>query len=245
MSAPAVVPRPIGRPDDRQNNENDDRQNAIAGVPAYNEAYSSGISWGAVLGGAFVSASLSLILLSLGTGLGLSAVSPWNIGAAASTVGRAAIAWLIVTQIVAAAFGGYLAGRLRTKWVQVHTDEVYFRDTAHGLLVWALALVVTASLLATAATSIAGSATQRSVSTTEIPASSDGSMLNPNSYLVDSLFRPGSVSSVPTGSLIERNDAADRGEAERILSHALRQGSFPAPDKSYLAQIVSVRTGLN
>jgi hypothetical protein len=98
-----------------------------------NEAYATGVSWAAVVGGAFVAAALSLILLSLGTGLGFSAVSPWsNSGVSVSAIGRGAIVWLILTQIVAAALGGYLGGRLRTKWAGVHTDEVYFRDTAHG-----------------------------------------------------------------------------------------------------------------
>jgi len=119
------------------------------------------VSWAAVIGGAFVSASLALILLALGTGLGLSSVSPWsNLGASASTVGKGAIVWLILTQIMASALGGYLAGRLRTKWVNVHTDEVYFRDTAHGFLVWAVGMVITAAFLASAASSFAGGAAQ-------------------------------------------------------------------------------------
>src|SRR6202165_6011215 len=127
-----------------------------------NEAYSSGLSWAAVIAGAFVAAALSLILLALGTGIGLSAVSPWsNLGASASTIGKAAIVWLIIIQIIASAMGGYLAGRLRTKWATIHTDEVYFRDTAHGFLVWAVGLVVTAAFLAFAATSLIGGAAQR------------------------------------------------------------------------------------
>jgi hypothetical protein len=134
-----------------------DRQTAVSDLPSKNEAYTAGISWPAVIGGAFVAAALSLILLVLGTGLGFSSISPWsNMGVSASTIGKGAIAWLVVTQILASAMGGYLAGRLRTKWVHVHTDEVYFRDTAHGLLVWAVGLVVTASFLASAAASIAG-----------------------------------------------------------------------------------------
>src|SRR5664280_3694072 len=134
-----------------------DRQTTLAELPGKNEAYSAGVSWAAVIGGAFVSASLALILLALGTGLGLSSVSPWsNLGASASTVGKGTIVWLILTQIMASALGGYLAGRLRTKWVNVHTDEVYFRDTAHGFLVWAVGMVITAAFLASAATSMVG-----------------------------------------------------------------------------------------
>ena len=120
-----------------------------------NEAHSSGVSWGAVFGGAFVAAAFYLILLALGAGLGLSAVSPWsNIGASASTVGSAAIIWLILMQIIASALGGYLTGRLRTRWALIHTDEVYFRDTANGFLAWAVALVISVTFLASAAASM-------------------------------------------------------------------------------------------
>ena len=104
-----------------------------------------------------MAAALSLILLSLGTGLGFSAISPWsNNGTSAAAIGAGAIVWLIVTQVLASALGGYLGGRLRTKWTGVHTDEVYFRDTAHGLLVWAVSIVITAGFLASAAVSFAG-----------------------------------------------------------------------------------------
>jgi heme/copper-type cytochrome/quinol oxidase subunit 2 len=118
---------------------------------------SSGVSWGAVIAGAFVAAALSLILLALGAGLGLSAVSPWsNIGASASQLGTVAIIWLILIQIIASAMGGYLAGRLRTRWQTIHNDEVHFRDTANGLVAWAVGVVITVSFLTTAATAMVG-----------------------------------------------------------------------------------------
>ena len=139
------------------------RRRADPDFDVKNEAHSSGISWPAVIGGAFTAAALSLILLTLGTGLGFSSVSPWSgIGVSASTVKAGAIIWLIFTQIIAFAMGGYVAGRLRTKWVDIHTDEVYFRDTAHGLLVWAVGTVLMAAFLASAAAMFAGRAAQRS-----------------------------------------------------------------------------------
>ena len=123
------------------------------------EAHSSGMSWGAVLGGAFVAAALALILLLLGTGLGLTVVSPWaNEGASAKTLGIAAIAWMIITHFASSALGGYMAGRLRTKWVDFRTDEVFFRDTAHGLVAWAVGIVLTAAFLTSAVTSVVGGA---------------------------------------------------------------------------------------
>jgi hypothetical protein len=207
----------------------DDRETLIS-----DESYSSGISWAAVIAGAFVAASLWLILLSLGTGLGASSVSPWSdLSASASTVGRAAILWLIITEIIASAMGGYLAGRLRTKWATIHTDEVYFRDTAHGFLVWAVGLVITASFLASAATSMVGSAGTLRSSSLSASAAAD-----PNEYFIDKLLR----SNHPASSGI---DAPARVEATRIFAHALGQGSLPAADQTYLADLVAGRSGLN
>jgi hypothetical protein len=214
-----------------------ERRSFVAEVPSKNESYSSGVSWTAVIGGAFVSASLALILLSLGTGLGLSSISPWsNAGASATTIGKAAIVWLILTQILASAMGGYLAGRLRTKWTNVHTDEVYFRDTAHGFLVWAVGLVLTAAFLASAATSLAGGPVQRGPNGASVAAAESGT-LNPNAYFVDTLLRS-------NNSTQDRNDLSVRGDVERIFSHAMSQGAMPPNDKTYLGQLVSARTGL-
>jgi hypothetical protein len=118
---------------------------------------SSAVSWGAIFAGAAAAASLSLILLMLGAGLGLTSVSPWESrGLDAGTVGIAAIAWLTFTQIVASGMGGYLSGRLRTKWVDTQRDEVYFRDTAHGFLTWAVAALISAALLTSTVGSIVG-----------------------------------------------------------------------------------------
>jgi hypothetical protein len=214
-----------------------ERQPTLAEIPARSDASSSGVSWPAVIGGAFVSASLALILLSLGTGLGLSSVSPWsNVGASASTVGKAAIFWLILTQILASAMGGYLAGRLRTKWTHVHTDEVYFRDTAHGFLVWAVGLVITAGFLASAATSFAGSATQQNSGATS--ARSEASVSNANAYFVEALLRT-------NGTVENRDDSFARSQVETIFTHAMHQGAIVQTDKAYLAQLVSARSGLN
>jgi hypothetical protein len=199
-----------------------------------NEANASGVSWAAVSGGAFVAAALSLILLSLGTGLGFSAVSPWsNNGASAAAIGSGAIVWLILTQVLASALGGYLAGRLRTKWTGVHSDEVYFRDTAHGLLVWAVGMVITAGFLASSAASFAGN--QKSVAAA---GSTQESSIDPTVYFVDMLLRG-------NGAYTERQDGSERAEVSRIFSHDLHQGALPSGDQSYLAQLVSARSGLN
>src|SRR6201993_1992575 len=120
------------------------------GGQAYvNDSNQSGVSWPAVIAGAFVAAAMALIFLALGTGIGMSSITPW---AGSSSSGKAvaagAIVWFVLIEFMACSMGGYLAGRLRTKWVNVHTHEVYFRDTAHGFLVWAGSLVITSLFFA-------------------------------------------------------------------------------------------------
>ena len=203
-----------------------------------NEANSSGVSWSAVLAGGFVTAALSLILLALGTGLGFASVSVWSgVGASASAIGTAAILWFILIQILGASMGGYLAGRLRTKWTGIHSDEVYFRDTAHGFLAWSVALVVTAAFLGSAATSLMGSAPDKG--TTTSPAlHGQIAETGPNAYFIDSLFRTG-------GSKPEVENVSATREAAIIFATSLKQGDLSATDKTYLDQLVMSRTGLS
>jgi hypothetical protein len=192
------------------------------------DVYGSGVSWGAVIGGAFVAAALSLILLALGAGFGLSAISPWsNVGVSAAGIGAAAIVWLILTEAIASAMGGYLAGRLRTRWRSIHTDEVHFRDTANGFLVWAVAVVVTAAFLAAGAVSMVGG-------TPGEPAVQGNAA---EAYFVDRLFR----SDHPVTS---DNDPFVRSEASRIFDYAVLQDQAAPGDNSYLAQLVAAKTGL-
>jgi hypothetical protein len=177
--------------------------------------------------------------VALGTGIGLSAISPWDgAGASASAVGKGAIAWLILTELIASSIGGYLAGRLRTKWVNIHTDEVYFRDTAHGFLVWAVGLVITAAFLASAVASVGRNARADATTFEGSGATASRSAFSPNAYLVDSLLRTSPPRTSP-------DDAAIRSEVGLILINGLREGNIPATDKSYLVQVVAARTGIS
>ncbi|HZL30162.1 MAG TPA: hypothetical protein VFC54_03760 [Pseudolabrys sp.] len=117
------------------------------------------MSWKAILAGTVASAALTLVLVAFGVGVGFSVISPWNgSGISASTFTIGAGIYLIVIAMLSSTIGGYLAGRLRSKWPSVHEHERYFRDSAHGLLVWALATVVTAVFLGGAMTAIVGGA---------------------------------------------------------------------------------------
>ena len=198
------------------------------------EAHSSGVSWGAVIGGAFVSAAFALILLALGAGLGLSSISPWsNVGASAATFGTIAIIWLLLIEVLASGLGGYLTGRLRIKWAILHTDEVYFRDTANGFLSWAVALVITVTFLASAAASMVGDTARATADAGQAATS----MANPNGYFIDTLFR----SDHPAA---EQNSSV-QAEAGRTFAHALLQNETVAADKNTLSSLVAARTGMS
>jgi hypothetical protein len=203
------------------------------------EDLASGASWAAIAAGAVAASALTLVLLAFGAGMGFSAVSPWSSsGASVTTFSVIAGIYLLVAATLASSIGGYLAGRLRTKWVDLHTHEVYFRDTAHGFLAWAFATIISASLLAAAAAYIAGGASAGGPQAAGSGASQSPG--NPASYFVDELFRP----SNPTATNDE--NAAVKGEAARIILRGLAgEGDIPAADRTYLAQVVAARTGVS
>jgi len=131
---------------------------AAASLVPVAESPVSGVSWPAIIAGAFAAAGATMILLSLGSGLGLAAASPYARGPGPATFGVMTGIWLILTQWVSAGAGGYITGRLRTRWANTHTHEVFFRDTAHGFLTWSLATVAAAVLIAPAFAAVAGDA---------------------------------------------------------------------------------------
>lgn len=221
------------------------------------------VSWGAILAGATAAAALSLILLILGTALGFSSLSPWaNSGVSATTFGVTTIIWITLTQLVAAGMGGYLAGRLRTKWLAVHSDEVYFRDTAHGFLAWAIASLATATLLTSvigsivnggvqASASVAGGVATSSWMTTtggELAASANNSGFM--GYFLDALFRRDmnadatSLDAEQNAVSTQQQTAASMAEVARIFMNSIRTHVIPAEDVFYVGQVVAQRTGL-
>lgn len=212
-----------------------DRNLNLIGGNTRLDMHASGVSWGAVIAGAAASAALSFILLILGFGLGLSAVSPWSYNDVA--IGKSTIIWLAFMQLASAGIGGYMAGRLRVKWVSVHTDEVYFRDTAHGLLAWAVATLLTAALLAGAVRAVFSGAIDAGAGAASTMSGNIGSNNNSSSYFADMLLR--SDTAAP-----EADNGALSREVAKIFVTDLATGSLAADDRQYLSRVVSKRTGL-
>lgn len=196
------------------------------------------LSWSAVIAGAIVASAFALALLTLGAGIGLVSVSPWSTNVSVTTFGILAAAWFVATQLFASGVGGYLAGRLRRRSSATAREEVYFRDTAHGLLVWALGAVITAGLVAWAASSAAGGAARIGASVTQAAGASSGSAAGASAgYFVDLLFR----SDHPAAG----DPAAAQAEVARILAVDAASAEMPAADRTYVAQVVAARTGLS
>ena len=212
------------------------------------ESSDSAVSWGAIIAGAVAAAAITIVLSLLGSGIGLSMVSPFSAqGASLTTFAVTAAIWFIVVQWASAAFGGYIAGRLRTKWTGVNRDEVFFRDTAHGVLAWALATLIVAGALGSALSSAVGTGVQATATVTAgataagaAAASSDAGS-NATSYFVDSLLRPATPGTAPVGTAAD--DTA--GQVSRILLTSAANGEMSAGDRTYLDQLVAAKTGLS
>ncbi|MGB3446525.1 MAG: hypothetical protein WBA48_07505 [Xanthobacteraceae bacterium] len=142
--------------------------------------------------------------------------------------------------------GGYIAGRLRKRWSTVHTDEVLFRDSAHGLLAWSVATLVVVTVLGSTVSGLLGSGVQaasNAVSGVAKAGTEAASNAGPNGYVVDSLFRSSDPARINAPGA--EGDAAAVGQATRILTTSIANGELSADDKSYLAVLISARTGLS
>ena len=232
----------------------------------------SAVSWGAILAGAAGAAALSLILLILGTGLGLSSVSPWvQTGISAKSLGVSTIVWITFTQLAAAGLGGYLAGRLRTRWLSVPVDEVHFRDTAHGFLAWSVATLFTAALLTSTISTLLGSTADGAIAVMNSPHSGMAKTgmqkmeRTAMRYQMDKLFRESAISNPNPAVEPISQDFSDEGaqmprqpsthldrrsymEVSSIFAIALLRDpnkTLPADDLSYVTNLVERRTGLS
>jgi hypothetical protein len=218
------------------------------------ESSSSAVSWGPVIAGALVATVISLLLMLVGSGLGLTMISPFSHESSSATaVAATAAAWLIVVQWLSAGVGGYLTGRLRTKWTSVHTYEVFFRDTAHGFLAWSLATVLVVGFLGSATSSLIGAGAQATASAVgaatsagTVAASAAGSRGNGSdfstAYFTDALLRPANANAPAPAN--DSNEAVS-AQVTRILLNGAAQGEISADDRTYLQQVVASRTGLS
>lgn len=177
-----------------------------------------------------------------------------DVGCKGSDVAGWARAWLSYSWVfLPNNLISYLTGRLRTKWVGIHTDETFFRDTAHGFVAWALATLVAVGVLGSALSAAIGTGVQAAstVASGAAMGGSAGATANAGngggadaaSYFVDALFRPADPARLAAPGT--EGDAAAAAQASRILIASAAAGEVSADDEAYLGQLVAARTGLS
>jgi len=195
------------------------------------------VEWGAVLAGGAMAAALSFVLLSFGSAIGLSFVSPWNTTASSlAMIGSLAIFWTMAQQIGAGMVGGYVAGRMRSRLGDAPSHEVEFRDGLHGGLVWAVSIIITVALTL----SVAGAVTRAGTQFASPGAAASIARSDPNAYEIDVLLRP-TGKDAPAFAVA---NAELRNEVSRLYAVSIAKGALSDIDRDYLAGIVSQRTGL-
>jgi len=201
------------------------------------EPMGTGVSWGAILVGAFAAIAVTFTVVAFGTGLGLSIVSPWETaGVSATTFKIGAGIFLIVIAMFSSSIGGYLAGRLRSRWIGVHTDEVFFRDTAHGFAAWAVATAITFIVLSAPVSEILGGAASGATQAAA-NASSD--------RYVDLLLRS-DAPQMQQPQTPQQNTTETRSELGRLFANGSSTGSpLSTEDRTYVSKLVANRTGLS
>jgi hypothetical protein len=200
-------------------------------------------AWSAIIAGAFVAIAVSLVLLALGSGLGFASISPWEgQGVSMKTFAVTTAIWLIVMQWLSSAVGGYVAGRLRSRWLGTHAHEVFFRDTAHGFVTWAVATVVVAGVLASSVLSaLSGGAHVAAGIATSAAQEAAGAGTPAYVYGLDRLLRPADASQAAA-----RSGPDVRPEITHVIVQAVAtNGTVPDADRTYLATLVAARTGVS
>jgi hypothetical protein len=208
------------------------------------------VDWGAIIAGAVLASAISILMFTFGTAIGLSIVSPWEGEGVSTTAYFITLGlwtlWVVVSSFMA---GGYIAGRLRRRIGDSTEHESDVRDSSHGLLVWALGLVLASLLLAAGISGAAGVVAKGAGAAGAVAANTDD-------YTIDSLLRPNatagavSMTTPDTESMTTRNNYAatlqsDRQEIGRLLVFGRKSGELTADTKTYLAQRISAHTGLS
>jgi hypothetical protein len=222
---------------------------------------SSFVEWGSVLAGAVLAAAISFVLLTFGAAIGLSATSPWpNSGASAKVIASVAVFWAMAQQIGAFMAGGYVAGRMRSRWHETG-HEVEFRDGLHGGLVWAVGVVLGALLFLSTAGSVGKTGAEVAGGAAAV---AGASTKNPMDTVLDTMLRPTTVAQPPSpapaasaggapptaGSPAPRARAVSSGddtraEMSRILTSAVANGSLTTENRAYLVQLAAQRAGIS
>jgi len=239
---------------------------AATATPGILARVSSYVEWGPITAGAFAAAAISFVLLTFGSAIGLTAVSPWGSSTLpAWLVAAVAALWLLITQAGSYALGGYIAGRLRAPINDALPEERYFRDGAHGFIVWAVGIVITAIVVGWTAGAVVKGGVDAAATVASGVAQGAGnaatvsSAPDPLNYSIDRMLRPGAATEAKSADSAASDAApvpaagipgspvqgdADREQARRIFLSAATSGVLAPDDRAFLANRISAVAGL-
>ena len=193
------------------------------------------VDWGAIFAGAVVAAAISFLMMSFGSAIGLSLVSPYRGESASMTViAIAAGIWIVWVQASSFMAGGYVTGRLRRRIGDATAHEVEVRDGLHGLAVWGIGTLLAALVTAVVVSGAIGAGIAAASSGSGTSATGANDRLT---SAVDLLFR----SDRPAPAT---NPEVARAEMMRLLAAAATGGQITPEDRAYMARVVSQQTGL-
>ncbi|HZP99805.1 MAG TPA: hypothetical protein VFB13_09725 [Reyranella sp.] len=206
------------------------------------------LSWGGIVAGAICAAAISILLFAFGSGIGLTAVSPWpNSGLSPVVLAIIGAIWVAIVQVVGFGAGGYVAGRVRNSWSAVAVHERRFRDGMHGFVTWALGLLIGALFAAVAAGGLLHSGLQAGAMVAAGAMNgqngSQASQPSAGDYGFDYLMRPAPQAGGQAAQPASWGDV--KPSVVRVFADNLKAGRLPDRDRSYLASLVAQRTGMS
>ena len=216
------------------------------------------VDWGAIIAGAVIATAVAIVMFTFGAAIGLSMVSPYE-GEGVSTAAWFATLGLWTVWVIASSFmaGGYVTGRMRRRVGDGTEHEVDVRDGTHGVVVWALGIVLASWLLGSGITGVLGTAT-KTAGAAAGGAAAASAQDDRTAFTIDSLFRkpPQTGQVAVTGASAAssgengvasrmRSERDDKGEARRLLMYGMAKGDLTAENKAALTRVVADHTGMS
>ena len=215
--------------------------NAAVALPEGGPALPSRISWGAVVAGGVIAAAIAATLNILGAAIGATTIDA--VGRTtpdAGSLGIGAIAWLVVANTIALAVGGYTAARLSGS--ADSTDGLL-----HGLAVWAVAFLVSATLLGNLAASAVSTAVTATSSVTGNAASGIGSAVSAvaGQASPEALLQRAQDTLRGTGNAPATMTTEQRGaEIASLLARRAANGTFTGEERTRLNALVAADSNI-
>jgi nucleoid DNA-binding protein len=204
------------------------------------------VDWPAIFAGAIIASAIIVLMTAFGSAIGLSLRSPYQ-GPSPKLFYVVLALWFTWITVSCFAAGAYVTGRMRRPIDGSTTHEVHVRDGAHGLVVWAVVVVVSTSLATLSLSSAVKGGADLAKSGASAMASGVGLSADPIAYEVDTLLRNDGSAAASRSASVGNSVTVEtsRREVSRVLAMGAANGSLSSDDRIYVARAVAARTSLS